>query len=93
MSDPPTKGQEAEYLEAVLDVNEDLRECMEEGCHGKRWVHPEKGELVLCRDHGELVLAGLAKAPPIRRGFDYQSVGRKTFLVEDLSFLNEPEKK
>lgn len=83
--------KKAEDLEAVLDVNEDLAECMEDGCREKRCVIPGEGESVLCRFHTQEVLACRAKAPPLRRGFDYQSAGRKTFLVEDLSFLDAEE--
>lgn len=84
--------QEAEELESVLLVNEDLANCMREGCEERRCIVPVQGESVLCRFHTEEVFRGEAKAPPIRRGFDYQAVGRKTFLVDDLSFL-DPEKK
>lgn len=58
--------------------------CMRLGCDRARWVHPEKGDLVLCVDHAEEVFAGHAKAPPLLRVRDYQSSARKTFLVEDL---------
>jgi hypothetical protein len=87
----PEEVQKARDLEAVLGVNEDLAECMEEGCTEKRCVIPGEGESVLCEFHTREVLMCRAKAPPIRRGFDYQSVGRKTFLVEDISFLDKPE--
>lgn len=76
--------EEAEGLEAVLDVHEELPQCMEEYCTQPRWIHPERGELVLCKGHAEAVFRGEAKAPPLRRTRDYQSIGRKTFLVEAL---------
>lgn len=53
-------------------------------CTEERWIHPEKGSLCLCREHAIPVLEGREKAPPLRMTFDYQSVGRKTFLVEYL---------
>lgn len=55
-----------------------------ETCPNPRWIHPEKGELVLCKEHAEEVFAGVAKAPPLRRRIDYSPIGRKTFLVEVL---------
>lgn len=88
----PEEIQKARDMEAVLGVNEDLAECMEDGCTGTRCVIPGEGEgeSVLCEFHTREVLMCRAKAPPIRRGFDYQSVGRKVFFVDDLSSLNDP---
>lgn len=53
-------------------------------CSAPRWLHPEKGELVLCREHGLEVEAGLCKAPPLRKNRDYECSPRKTYLVDDL---------
>lgn len=61
-----------------------IAKCMRYGCPKERWIHPEKGELVLCQEHAEEVFRGEAKAPPIRRCIDYQSVYRKCLLVTDL---------
>lgn len=58
--------------------------CMRLYCEEERWDHPEKGPLVLCREHAEEVFRGERRAPPLRHRIDYSSVGRKTFLVEDL---------
>ncbi len=78
------KEREAEDIETILDVHELLPKCMRGFCDERRWVHPEKGHLVLCREHAEEVFRGEAKAPPLRRGIDYQSVARRTLLVYDL---------
>jgi hypothetical protein len=87
----PEELQKARDLEAVLGVHEETLDCMEKGCAEKRCVIPGEGESVLCEFHTREVLACRAKAPPIRRGIDYQSVGRKTFLVDFLP--DDPEKK
>jgi hypothetical protein len=58
--------------------------CMREYCGDSRWIHPEKGEMVLCRHHTEEVMRGEAKAPPLRRHLDYISTARKTFLIDHL---------
>jgi len=59
-------------------------QCMRWLCQEPRWFHPDKGEIVLCKEHGLEVAAGLRRAPPLRTRIDYQSYGRKTFLVTDL---------
>lgn len=71
----PYAGERCVYQEGI---------CMREACGQPRWQDPEKGDSVLCRRHTEEVYRGEAKAPPLRRGIDYQAVGRKTFLVFDL---------
>jgi hypothetical protein len=58
--------------------------CLRTFCREPWWYHPEKGWLVLCREHVEEVFRGEAKAPPLRRGLDYVSVPRKTLLVTEL---------
>ena len=54
--------------------------CME--CPEPRWWHPKAGETVLCRYHLYGYIFWDENAPPLRRGFDYVSVPRKTFLIE-----------
>jgi hypothetical protein len=58
--------------------------CRRLFCDEECWDHPEKGMLVLCQVHAEEVFRGERPAPPLRTCIDYQSVGRKTFLVGDL---------
>jgi len=69
----------AEFVEAAA-----APKCMRWGCQELCWIHPERGRLVLCRDHAEEVFRGEAKAPPLRRNIDYVSVPRRTLLIEDL---------
>ena len=66
--------------------------CMRKGCGEPRWIHPERGELVLCEYHGAEVLEGRAKAPPLRVGIDYQSSARKVFFLDTLPGESDPEK-
>ncbi len=47
-------------------------------------TEPRKESSVLCTKHHRTWERGEEKAPPLRMNFDYVSVGRKTFLVEDL---------
>ena len=56
--------------------------CMVRGCGQERWTDPEKGKLVLCKEHAEEVDKGYAKAPPLRAFRDYDPVGRKPFVLE-----------
>lgn len=67
-----------EKLDIIREIHE-VVECMREGCREERFE-----DSVLCKDHTDQVLRGEAKAPPLRRGIDYHSIGRKTFLVENL---------
>jgi hypothetical protein len=58
--------------------------CMRDGCTTPRWKHGNGSELVLCREHVSEVIRGERRAPPLRRGIDYSSIGRKHFFIEDL---------
>lgn len=64
---------------------QEMRKCMEHFCNEKRWVDPERGELVLCKGHAQLVDAGIRRAPPLRTMRDYHAVARRTIMVEDLN--------
>lgn len=56
--------------------------CMRYGCGGARFIHPERGEFVLCKDHSEEVIEGKAKSPPLRTSIDYIGGLRKTFIPD-----------
>lgn len=58
--------------------------CLRLFCNEPRWEHPTQGEIVLCKEHGAEFARGECHAPPLRQGLDYSSIGRKTFLVEQL---------
>lgn len=66
--------------------------CMRQYCGEPRWQHPEKGELVLCEFHAEEVFRGEARGPRLLPCRDYQSSGRKTFLVDVLPEISDPKK-
>ena len=77
------RKQELKVFLAGPDVETTLQ-CMHVGgCQELRWSVPTMAS-VLCKGHTMSVLCGLEKAPPLRRSIDYQSVGRKTFLVEQV---------
>ena len=58
--------------------------CMRWLCQEPRWFHPDSGEIVLCKEHGLEVAAGLRWAPPLRQNIDYCGTARRTLLVTDL---------
>jgi hypothetical protein len=70
-------------------VSYDPTKCMRMTCEEPRWKHPEKGDLVLCQAHAEEVFRGEAKAPPLRRGIDYQCSSRRGLLFD---LPHEPKK-
>lgn len=59
--------------------------CMRFLCQESRWVHPDKGSLVCCKEHSMEIILGKRSAPPLRGNIDYNSSSRKTFLVTELS--------
>jgi len=60
-------------------------------CENPRWIHPEKGPLVLCEEHAQEVFDGLAKAPPLRKGFDYQTTYPRALVVDLLPQFSPTE--
>lgn len=82
----PEGGDVKEFYRALATVFPPIAKCMRDYCSELRWMNYDGkgGESVLCKEHTEEVLRGEAKAPPLRRNIDYQSVGRKTFLVTEL---------
>lgn len=68
--------------------------CMRYGCGGARFIHPERGEFVLCKEHSDEVLEGKAKSPSLLYNRDYQSYSRRVFLFgyDDLVNSNTKHK-
>lgn len=49
-------------------------------CSDETYIHPEKGEVCVCKYHWDRIEAGLDKIPKLRRHRDYDGVGLAPWL-------------